>query len=80
MFRLIVTKRADAGFLEKAFISFSKPLQFVAPKLMHTPVQLMAKAMLANTFLSFEGEKSPQIVDNYRMYELEKLYDESIKQ
>lgn len=75
-----MAKRGEGRAAEKAAMSLTKPLQCVAPKILHTPVELMVKAMLANTLLSFEGEKPAQIVDNHRMYELEKLYDESIKQ
>ncbi|CAF0860079.1 unnamed protein product [Brachionus calyciflorus] len=76
---LIGTNREEARFLERVFIGLTKPIQVVSPTLMSTPIDVLAKSMIANTILNTDLKEKSQIVINDKIFEAAKLYDEFIK-
>jgi hypothetical protein len=74
---LTSTNRTDTRPFEVISSIFLKPLQFVAPTLATTPIDILAKSLIANTIYNF-GKKN-EIIDNNRIFELAKMYDQSNK-
>ena len=74
---LTSTNRTETRPLEVLSSIFLKPLQFVAPTLATTPIDILAKSLIANTIYN-SGKKS-EIIDNNRIFELAKIYDQPNK-
>lgn len=74
--RMLLGNRTEPRYAEKLAIALTKPFQYLSPTLLTTPIETLAKAMLANTIYSSEGQKSTEIVDNCKIFELAKLLDQ----
>ena len=72
---LTSTNRTETRPLEVLASIFLKPVKYFAPTLATTPIDILAKSLLANTI--FISEKNNEIVDNNRIFDLSKLYDQS---
>lgn len=59
---------------EKLFLTLVKPLKCIAPKLLHTPMDKQAKAMIRNAIIH-NSEPKVEIIQNTNMYELAAEYD-----
>ena len=73
-FRMLVGNRTESRPLEKVALFVLKPFQVLTPSFLHTPVEILAKAMIFNT-IHDTNEKS-EIIENNKIFELSKLYDQ----
>lgn len=66
--------REEARIGEKIAITILKPFEYFAPKLMHTPIPILVKSMLART-VNFNEEKKVEILENNAIFEFAKQFD-----
>lgn len=65
---------------EIIFRTLSKPFQYIAPTLVTTPIDILAKAMLANTFLERHlNDEKNVLIDNNKIFEASELYEKFLK-
>ena len=70
---MLLADRTETRVLEKISIALTKPFQYLAPTLITTPIEILAKSMIRNTIYD-SGEKV-EIILNNNIFELAKLYD-----
>ena len=76
---LIGTDREESRALESLAITLTKPFQFFTPTLLTTPIDTLAKSIIANTILNTGLDNSKtHIVYNDKIFDQSKLYDEFI--
>ncbi len=73
--KLLLTDRSETRIAEKTLIVLTKPFQYLTPTLLSTPIETLAKSMIANTI--FKGENEKSVIDNNKIFELAKLFDEN---
>ena len=73
--RVLLTDRQESRFGEKIAVALTKPFQLIAPTLLTTPIEILAKSIIANTIYKREDQKPVEIVDNCMIFELAKMYD-----
>ena len=71
---LTSTNRTETRPLEVISSFLLKPIQYLAPTLATTPIDILAKSLLVNTFIYNSGKKN-EIIDNNKIFELAKMYD-----
>ena len=74
--RFLVTERAESRPFEKLALLVTKPIQALAPTLLHTPIEILAKSLIANTIYVNE-EKKVEILENNKIFESAKLVDKN---
>jgi hypothetical protein len=72
-YRMLVADRTESRVTEKIALVLTKPFQYLAPTLITTPIEILAKSMIRNTIYD-SGEKV-EILLNSQIFELAKLYD-----
>jgi hypothetical protein len=72
---MLLTEREESRIGEKIALAFTKPFQYVAPTLLTTPIEVLAKAIIQNTIYSKTDANKVEIVDNCHIFELSKGYD-----
>ena len=72
-FRFLVCEREERGIAEKIAKFILKPFQHLAPTLITTPTDTLAKAMVNNT-INTNAPKT-EIVENAQIFELASLYN-----
>lgn len=77
--RLLLAEREETRIGEKIGFILAKPFQYLAPTLLTTPIETLAKSIIANTIFKKAEDKKIQIIDNTEIFNLAKLYDEMIK-
>lgn len=70
---MLLANRTEARVLEKISIALTKPFQYLAPTLITTPIETLAKSMIRNTI--YDSGKKVEIILNNEIFELAKLYD-----
>ena len=70
---LTSTNRTETRPMEVIASFFLKPVQMLAPTLATTPIDILAKSLIANTF--YNSGKNNEIIDNNRIFELAKMYE-----
>lgn len=61
---------------ESIFRALTKPFQFIAPTLVTTPIDILAKAMLAYTFLKNKlNDDKNHLIDNNMIFEASEIYE-----
>ena len=70
---LTSTNRTETRPMEVIANFFLKPVQMLAPTLATTPIDILAKSLIANTF--YNSGKNNEIIDNNRIFELAKMYE-----
>lgn len=74
--KLLLTDRNESRLGEKIAIVLTKPIQLLAPTLISTPIETLAKSVIANTIFKHEEEKKVEIVENCKIFELAKIFDQ----
>ena len=72
---LISTNRTETRPLEVISSILLKPIQYLAPTLATTPIDILAKSLIMNTL--FDSDKKVEIIDNNKIFELSKMYDKN---
>ena len=70
---MLLANRTETRVVEKISIALTKPFQYLAPTLITTPIEILAKSMIRNTIYD-SGEKV-EIILNNKIFELAKLYE-----
>lgn len=70
---MLLANRTETRVLEKISIALTKPFQYLAPTLITTPIETLAKSMIRNTI--YDSGKKVEIILNNEIFELAKLYD-----
>ncbi len=68
-------ERDENRILETIMLALTKPFLMLSPSLLHTPVDILAKAMIGSTIYSPPEEKA-EILFNPKIFNLAKFYDE----
>ncbi|RNA34725.1 oxidoreductase HTATIP2 isoform X2 [Brachionus plicatilis] len=77
---LIGTDREESRVGESIFRALTKPFQYIAPTLLTTPIDTLAKAMLTNTFLNNKlSDDKNQLIENSMIFEASEIYEKFIK-
>ncbi len=69
-----MTERAESRPFEKLALIVTKPIQSIAPTLIHTPIEILAKSLIANT-INVNQDKKVEIIENCKIFESAKLLD-----
>ena len=69
--------RGENRFGEKLALALTAPFKYIAPQLIHTPIDKLAKSMIKNT-LNFDAEQKVEIVDNAKIFNLADKYDKNL--
>lgn len=69
--------REEKRLGESIFRCIIKPIAYMSPQLLSTPVDFISNAMIAKTLFKAEGDKSYQIVDNPEIFQFSDLYSKS---
>jgi hypothetical protein len=75
-----VTNRTETRVFEKIALMLTKPLDYLAPTLLRTPIDTLAHSMIANTIFKPENRPQVEIVENSHIFELAKLYQSNNNQ
>jgi hypothetical protein len=70
---LTSTNRTETRPMEAIARCLLKPVQILAPTLATTPIDILAKSLIANTL--YNSGKNNEIIDNNRIFELAKIYE-----
>ena len=69
--------REEARLGERIAKAIVTPFMYVAPKLLTTPYETLAKSMIFNTINQENKEEKVQILENNLIFKLAELYDQS---
>lgn len=64
-------EREERRVFESILRTLIKPIQYIAPTLMTTPTETLAKAMINNTYLT--EKSSVEIIENSKIFQLANL-------
>jgi hypothetical protein len=71
IYRLLMCEREERRLSESILRTLIKPVQYIAPTLMTTPTETLAKAMINNTYLADKAKV--EIIDNAKIFQLASL-------
>lgn len=78
---MLVTERTERRVGESIALTLTKPFQYLTPTLITTPIEILAKSLLSATLYTDVDPKSKkpnvEIIDNSRIFELAKIYDQN---
>ena len=74
---MLVGNRTEKRPLEIVFGFLLKPVQIISPTLMHTPIEILAKSMIANTIYS--SDQKNELLFNIQIFDSAKLYEQITK-
>lgn len=72
---MLVVDRAESRPGERLTLALTKPFQCLAPKLLTIPIETLAKSIIANTIFKQDGQKPVEIVENTKIFDLAKMYE-----
>ena len=52
-----------------------RPFMYLSPTLLTTPIDTLAKALIANTIFAAKDANKIEIIDNAKIFDLASLYD-----
>lgn len=73
----MLTDRTEQRVGEKLAIILTKPFQLLAPRFLSTPIETLAKSMIASTLFKSPDAKPVEILDNNKIFDLAEEYDKS---
>ena len=65
---MLMCKREESRPMESIARFFVKPIQWISPTLMTTPVEILAKAMINNTLLPTKPQN--EVIENVKIFQL----------
>ena len=78
---MLVTERTEQRPAEAIALALTKPFQYLTPTLITTPIDTLAKSLLGATLYAEVDPKSKkanvEIIDNCRIFDLAKIYDQN---
>ena len=78
---MLLAEREESRPGESIARAFTKPFQYIAPTLLTTPIDTLAKSLLSATLYTEVDPKSKpantEIIDNCKIFELAKIYDQN---
>ncbi len=74
---MLMVDRAEKRFGEQIARWLCKPIQYIFPKLLTTPIETLANSMIAKTIFSEETPKKVELIDNNEIFSASDLYTKS---
>ena len=67
--------RVERRIPERIFQFMCRPFMYLSPTLLTTPIDTLAKALIANTIFAAKDANKIEIIDNAKIFDLASLYD-----
>ena len=67
--------RNESRFGERIALAITAPFKYLAPQLIHTPIDKLAKSMIKNT-INYNQDDKVEILDNAKIFDLSAKYDD----
>lgn len=76
--RLLLVDRQESRIGERVAQIITKPFQYLSPTLFTTPIETLAKAMVANTIYKRDDETPVETFENTKIFILAKMFDDKV--
>lgn len=68
--------RVENRLMERFALTLTAPFKYIAPQLIHTPIEKLAKSMVRQT-LCYNEENKVELIDNAKIFDLADKFDKN---
>ena len=72
---MLVVDRVEKRSFERVALFLTKPIQYLCPRFITTPIDTLAKSVIANTIFNLQSQNT-EIIDNDKIFDYANIYDD----